>query len=77
MRVANGFIRSRCGTVSQFKRVYVKGRGSVPHFGYLDRLGQPEGWLAVFDRYPAVSWEAKLTWQTLTRDGKTIHVVGL
>jgi type II secretory pathway predicted ATPase ExeA len=46
-------------------------------FGYLDRLGQTEGWLAVFDRDPAVSWESKLTWQTLTRDGKTIHVVGL
>jgi hypothetical protein len=46
-------------------------------FGYLDRLGQTEGWLAVFDRDPAVSWDAKLTWQTLARDGKTIHVVGL
>jgi type II secretory pathway predicted ATPase ExeA len=46
-------------------------------FGYLDRLGLTEGWLAVFDRDPAVSWEAKLTWQPLTRDGKTIYVVGL
>ncbi len=46
-------------------------------FGYLDRMGLTEGWLAVFDRNPAVSWEAKLTWQTLVSEGKTLHVVGL
>jgi hypothetical protein len=46
-------------------------------FGYLDRMGLTEGWLAVFDRDPAVSWEAKLTWQTLVSEGKTVHVVGL
>jgi len=46
-------------------------------FGYLDRMGLTEGWLAVFDRDPAVSWENKLTWQTLVSEGKTLHVVGL
>ena len=46
-------------------------------FGYLDRMGLTEGWLAVFDRGPAVSWETKLTWQTLVSEGKTVHVVGL
>ena len=46
-------------------------------FGYLDRMGLTEGWLAVFDRDPAVSWETKLTWQTLVSEGKTVHVVGL
>jgi hypothetical protein len=46
-------------------------------FGYLDRLGLNEGWMAVFDRDPAVSWEAKLTWNTFSEDGKTLHVVGL
>ena len=46
-------------------------------FGYLDRLGLTEGWLAVFDRDPAASWDAKLTWQTLQCEGKTLHVVGL
>ena len=46
-------------------------------FGYLDRLGLAEGWLAVFDRDPAVSWDAKLTWQTLACEGKTLHIVGL
>jgi len=46
-------------------------------FGYLDRLGLSEGWMAVFDRDPAVSWDTKLTWQTLVLDGKTLHLVGL
>jgi hypothetical protein len=46
-------------------------------FGYLDRLGLTEGWMAVFDRNPAVTWDTKLTWQTLVMDGKTLHLVGL
>jgi hypothetical protein len=46
-------------------------------FGYLDRLGLTEGWLAVFDRDPAVSWDTKLTWRTIGFEGKTLHVVGL
>ena len=46
-------------------------------FGYLDRLGLTEGWLAVFDRDPAVSWDTKLTWRTIAFEGKTLHVVGL
>ena len=46
-------------------------------FGYLDRLGLTEGWMAVFNRDPAVTWDTKLTWQTLELDGKTLHLVGL
>jgi type II secretory pathway predicted ATPase ExeA len=46
-------------------------------FGYLDRLGLNEGWMPVFDRDPALSWDAKLTWRTLESEGRKIHVVGL
>ena len=46
-------------------------------FGYLDRLGLREGWLAVFDRDPAVSWDTKLTWRNIEFEGKTLHLVGL
>ena len=46
-------------------------------FGYLDRLGLTEGWLAVFDRDPSVSWDTKLTWRTIEFEGKTLHLVGL
>ena len=43
---------------------------------YLDTLGESEGWLIVFDRRPAVSWDDKITWTTEQADGKTIHIVG-
>jgi len=46
-------------------------------FGYLDRLGLKEGWLAVFDRDSAVSWDTKLTWRIIQFEGKTLHLVGL
>jgi hypothetical protein len=46
-------------------------------FGYLDRLGLSEGWMAIFDRDPALSWDAKLTWRALESEGRKIHVVGL
>ena len=46
-------------------------------FGYLDRLGLTEGWMAIFDRDPAVSWDTKLTWRTIAFEGKTLHLVGL
>ncbi len=41
------------------------------------RLGLREGWMAVFDRDPAVSWDTKLTWRTLSEEGKTLQVMGL
>jgi hypothetical protein len=46
-------------------------------FGYLDRIGLTEGWMAIFGRDPALSWDAKLTWRALESEGRKIHVVGL
>ncbi|MFW6367426.1 MAG: ATP-binding protein, partial [bacterium] len=44
---------------------------------YLDTLGEPEGWLIVFDQRPDVSWDDKIYWRTEPLDaGKTIHIVG-
>ena len=43
---------------------------------YLDTLGEPEGWLIVFDQRPEIGWDEKITWRTESADGKTIHVVG-
>jgi hypothetical protein len=44
---------------------------------YLDTLGEPEGWLIVFDQRPDVPWDDKIFWRTETADSaKTIHVVG-
>jgi hypothetical protein len=44
--------------------------------GYLDTLGESEGWLILFDQREEVSWEEKISWSTETVDGKTVHVVG-
>jgi hypothetical protein len=61
----------------KMKEQYRPGAAHAQLFGYLDRLGLAEGWLAVFDPDPAVSWDAKLTWRTLVQEGKTLHIVGL
>jgi hypothetical protein len=44
---------------------------------YLDTLGEPEGWLIIFDQRPERSWDEKLSWRTESGNaGKTIHIVG-
>jgi hypothetical protein len=44
---------------------------------YLDRLGQAEGYLILFERDDSVSWEQRLRWETQTVAGKRITVVGV
>ncbi|MDR1313081.1 MAG: hypothetical protein LBQ12_05160 [Deltaproteobacteria bacterium] len=44
--------------------------------GYMDKSGSSAGWLVVFDRDSAKTWEEKLTWETLDRGGKAVRVVG-
>jgi len=43
---------------------------------YLDTLGEPQGWLIVFDQCPDVPSDDKISWTTETAAAKTIHVVG-
>ena len=45
--------------------------------GYLDHLGLPEGWMAVFDDDASKSWDEKIFTRDEVVDGKTIHVIGL
>ena len=45
--------------------------------GYLDKLGLPEGWMAIFDEDKAKPWEEKLYVRDVDFNGKTLHVVGL
>ncbi|MCX6878969.1 MAG: hypothetical protein NTW21_34945 [Verrucomicrobia bacterium] len=61
----------------KMKEQYRPDTAHAQMFGYLDRLGLTEGWLAVFDRDPSVSWDTKLTWRTIGFEGKTLHLVGL
>jgi len=44
---------------------------------YLETLGGEEGWLLLFDVASTAPWEQRLTWETIEREGRRIHVVGL
>ena len=44
---------------------------------YMDSFGCSEGWLAVFDRRPKISWDKKMYIKKETTDGKTVTIVGL
>jgi len=44
---------------------------------YMDTFGCSEGWLAIFDRRIKMSWSKKIYVKKVTRDGKTVTVVGL
>lgn len=43
---------------------------------YMEKLGCAEGWLLIFDRRPAIAWDQRIFWETVTENGKTIHIVG-
>ena len=43
---------------------------------YLDTLGCTEGWLVLFATGQRRSWKERLTWKTVKRRGRTLHVVG-
>lgn len=43
---------------------------------YMQGLGAQEGWLIIFDRRPEMHWDDKITWETLNRDGRILHVMG-
>jgi hypothetical protein len=45
--------------------------------GYLDNLGLPEGWMAVFDEDADRPWDEKIYNRDVSFNGKTLHIVGL
>ena len=45
--------------------------------GYLDKLKQPEGWMAIFDEDKSKSWEEKLYSHDVEFNGKVLHLIGL
>ncbi len=42
---------------------------------YMDGCAAREGWLVIFDRRPELSWDERIGWKTVEREGRTIHVV--
>ena len=43
---------------------------------YMETCGAKEGWLVIFDRRLARTWDERIFWRTVDRDGRTIHIVG-
>jgi len=43
---------------------------------YMDKIGQREGWLVIFDRESIKPWEQKIYWKTVEVPQGSIHVVG-
>ena len=44
---------------------------------YMDTFGCTEGWLAIFDRRPEISWDDKIYMKKENIEGKTVTVIGL
>ena len=44
---------------------------------YMDSFGCNEGWLAIFDQRPEISWNEKVYFKKENIEGKTITVIGL
>ena len=42
---------------------------------YMDRLGVGEGWLVVADSDLTKPWDAKISFEDIPRDGKTVHLI--
>jgi hypothetical protein len=44
---------------------------------YMDTLGSKVGWLVLFSTRKRMSWKERITWTTIHREERTIHVVGV
>jgi hypothetical protein len=51
--------------------------GIVQISEYMDKLGENESWLIIFDRKTSKSWEEKIYWKEHIESGKRINIVGL
>ncbi|MDR1079437.1 MAG: DEAD/DEAH box helicase family protein [Deltaproteobacteria bacterium] len=60
----------------KIKGVMSRDESLVQLLGYMDRCGSQVGWLVIFDRDSSKTWEERLFWETVDREGKTVHLVG-
>jgi hypothetical protein len=44
---------------------------------YMNTLGATEGWLLLFQINAPVAWEQRLSWESVSHTGRTVHIVGL
>ena len=71
------FGKFRYAVELKMKRMFSQEKSYPQLVGYLDKLGLPEGWMAIFDEDKSKAWDEKLFLRDETFNGKTIHVVGL
>ncbi|MBM4368624.1 MAG: ATP-binding protein, partial [Deltaproteobacteria bacterium] len=50
--------------------------GQAQLAAYLDRLGETEGWLLVFDQRPGISWDERIWSRDVVAGGKTLRLRG-
>ena len=60
-------------TLAYYEKSHEKAHRQM--LGYMDRLGQSEGWLVVFDPDLTKPWDAKISTEDVSLEGKTIHIV--
>ncbi|MCX8038961.1 MAG: ATP-binding protein, partial [Planctomycetota bacterium] len=53
-----------------------RAEGEAQLAAYCRQLGAGDGWLVLFDRRPERSWEQRLTWELVERDGLRLRIVG-
>ncbi|MBM4369853.1 MAG: ATP-binding protein, partial [Deltaproteobacteria bacterium] len=56
------------------ERVLREGQAQLA--AYLDRLGETEGWLLVFDQRPGISWDERMWSRDVVAGGKTLRLRG-
>ena len=60
-------------TLAYYEKSHEKAYDQV--VGYMDRLGQTEGWLVVVDPDLTKPWDVKIATEDVVWQGKSVHVV--
>ncbi|MEI6287869.1 MAG: hypothetical protein WCP79_15300 [Bacillota bacterium] len=60
--------RNRAATIAE---------GTTQICDYMDKVGERHGYLMLFDRNPAISWDEKIFDEIIENDGKKIIVMGM
>ena len=53
-----------------------KDEGLTQLAAYCQQLGCDDGWMVLFDRRAERTWDERITWEVVERDGKRLRVVG-
>ena len=61
----------------KLRRHYAPEKSHAQLAAYLDTLGLPDGWMAIFDEDKEKPWTEKLWQRDVEKGGKVLHLVGL